>query len=200
MLPGWDSLEATSAYPRWLTYAGFAALFLLGVFEVLGHVYSVHETTLRGAAVKADAKEQAEKNAQEKAAEQERTAKAERDLLELKKRQEPRQIGRIDGEKLIAALKTAQPKGSIDLTCVLGDGEGATFAEQLDKILKAGEWTTTGVSQAVYSGGNPVGGELPFAQPQRHRHMRGHYSKRSHWLDFHCRLLRTHNSPPTTRR
>lgn len=50
MLPGWGSLDVTAAYARWFTYAGFAALFLLGVFEILGHVYGVHETSLRESA------------------------------------------------------------------------------------------------------------------------------------------------------
>ncbi len=55
MLPGWDSLALTSAYAKWFTYAGFAALFLLGVFEIFGHAYSVHEATLTAAAVARDA-------------------------------------------------------------------------------------------------------------------------------------------------
>ena len=39
----------------------------------------------------------------------------------------------------------------------MGDAEGVAFAEQLDKLLKAGGWQTSGVSQAVYAGGNPLG-------------------------------------------
>ena len=46
MLPGWDSLESAAAYAKWFTYAGFAALFLLGVCEILAHVYSTREKTL----------------------------------------------------------------------------------------------------------------------------------------------------------
>jgi hypothetical protein len=53
--PGWDSVAVTSTYARWFTYAGFAALFLLGVFEILGHIYSVHETTLTAVATSHDA-------------------------------------------------------------------------------------------------------------------------------------------------
>lgn len=93
----------------------------------------------------------------EAASQRERAAKAERDLLVLQRRIEPRQIGRVNGEQLIAALKQAAPKGSVDVTCVLGDAEGAAFATQLDQILKASGWTTTGVSQSVYTGGNPQG-------------------------------------------
>ena len=55
MLPGWDSLEVTSTYAKGFTYAGFAALFLLGLFEILGHVYSVHETTLGATAAAREA-------------------------------------------------------------------------------------------------------------------------------------------------
>ena len=46
MLPGWDSLETSAAYAKGFTFAGFGALFLLGVFEVLAFVYSTHKDTL----------------------------------------------------------------------------------------------------------------------------------------------------------
>lgn len=48
-LPGWDSIGLTSTYAKFFTYAGFFALFALLVFEILGHLYSGRETTLREA-------------------------------------------------------------------------------------------------------------------------------------------------------
>jgi hypothetical protein len=45
-LPGWDSLDTVATYARWFTYAGWAALFSLGVFEILAHTYSVRERNL----------------------------------------------------------------------------------------------------------------------------------------------------------
>lgn len=52
LLPGWESLERTSAYARLFTYAGWAALFTLGVCEIISHVYAVHEQTLTNEAKK----------------------------------------------------------------------------------------------------------------------------------------------------
>src|SRR5712691_9500205 len=49
MLPGWDSIESTAAYAKRFTFAGFGALFLLGLFEVLAYVYSAHKDTLASA-------------------------------------------------------------------------------------------------------------------------------------------------------
>jgi hypothetical protein len=47
MLPGWDSIEFTSAVAKWSTFAGFAFLFLLGASEVLTYLYSGREANLR---------------------------------------------------------------------------------------------------------------------------------------------------------
>jgi len=47
MFSGWDSVEATSTMAKWFTYAGFAMLLLLGVCEILAHVYSVRSATLK---------------------------------------------------------------------------------------------------------------------------------------------------------
>ena len=43
---GWNSVESAAAYAKGFTYAGWAALFLLGIFEILAHVYSTHKDTL----------------------------------------------------------------------------------------------------------------------------------------------------------
>jgi len=50
ILPGWDSVAATSAYAKLFTYAGWIALFSLGLFEIFAHVYSEHEKTLSSVA------------------------------------------------------------------------------------------------------------------------------------------------------
>ena len=46
-LPGWESLERTSAYSHFFTYAGWFALFSLVIFEIFAHVYSERRETLR---------------------------------------------------------------------------------------------------------------------------------------------------------
>jgi hypothetical protein len=47
ILPDWNSLAGTNYYTKLFTYAGFFALFMLGVFEVLAYVYSTRNETLR---------------------------------------------------------------------------------------------------------------------------------------------------------
>lgn len=102
------------------------------------------EGTAKAAADSARANERSATIELEAAEQRERAAKAEQDLIEMQHRIEPRQIGRDGGTILIAALKSAQPKGNVAMQAVMGDAEGSAFAEQLDKILKAGGWTTTG--------------------------------------------------------
>ena len=90
------------------------------------------------------------------AKQQEKTANAERSLLQLQRRIEPRRISAEQRLRLIGIL-TPGPKGKVSIDCVLGDGEGQTFANDVDEVLKASGWETDGVNQVVYSGGNPVG-------------------------------------------
>lgn len=101
------------------------------------------------------------------ASEQGKTAKAQRAAdeaqLALKKhleeeieRRKPRQITLQQRARLVEIL-SAGPKGSVDIECVLGDGEGLAFANQIDEVLKAAGWTTTGVSQGVFTPTNPAG-------------------------------------------
>jgi hypothetical protein len=44
--PGWNSIQSTSVYARAFTYAGWAALFLLGIFEILAHTYGNRKDVL----------------------------------------------------------------------------------------------------------------------------------------------------------
>jgi hypothetical protein len=115
------------------------------------------EGTATAAADAARANERAAKIELEAVEQRERAGKAERDLIEMQRRIEPRQIGKDSGTTLIAALRAARQKGTVDIQAVMGDAEGSAFAEQLDRILKAGGWTTTGVSYGMYTGGNPMG-------------------------------------------
>ena len=46
MIPGWQSPESAEAYAKFFKYAGYLALFLLFVFEVVADVYSNHREAL----------------------------------------------------------------------------------------------------------------------------------------------------------
>jgi hypothetical protein len=84
-------------------------------------------------------------------------AQAEKALLELQERIKPRRFTTEQEKNLVAALKASPEKGLIEITCVMGDGEGFAFASQIDRILKAADWPTSGANQGVFSPNNPIG-------------------------------------------
>ncbi len=103
-----------------------------------------------------DAKAAQQKVEIDLAKQQAKTADAEKSLLELQRHMQPRRISPEQRARLVAILAQG-PKGKVSINCVLGDGEGHTFANDVDSALKASGWETDGVNQGVYSGGNPIG-------------------------------------------
>lgn len=103
----------------------------------------------------ADAKAAQQKVETDLAKQQEKTANAERALLELQRRIEPRRISTEQRKRLVEMLSIG-PKGAVTIACVLGDAEGCSFAQQIADVVNASGWPHTGVDQAVYTG-NPVG-------------------------------------------
>lgn len=56
------------------------------------------------------------------------------------------------------------PSGKdVDLTCILGDGEGYNFSTEIKKFLESKGYAVNGVNQAVFSG--PVNGQI-IEQPK----------------------------------
>ena len=88
----------------------------------------------------------------------ERAAKSEKQLVELQEKIKSRQISEEQRTRLITLLSAASPKGLVGLGCVLGDAEGGTLAEQINQILEAAGWPTTGISRASYDGENHPAG------------------------------------------
>jgi multidrug efflux pump subunit AcrA (membrane-fusion protein) len=88
----------------------------------------------------------------------ERAAKSEKTLIELQEKIKSREISQEQRTRLITLLSAASPKGLVGLGCVFGDAESGTLAEQIDKILKAAGWPTTGISPATYDGENHPAG------------------------------------------
>ena len=118
---------------------------------------TVNERTLTLQKAATDAKAAQQKVEIDLGEQKEKTADAEKSLLELQIRMQPRRISPEQRARLIAILAQG-PKGKVSINCVLGDGEGHTFANDIDDVLKASGWETTGVNQAVFGGGgNPVG-------------------------------------------
>jgi hypothetical protein len=92
------------------------------------------------------------------AAQRERAAKAEKDLLEVQEKIKPRRITPEQRDQLVMFL-SQPPRGKVDIMCVLGDGEGLAFAEEVGQVLKASGWEigSGGVSQGAFAPSNPVG-------------------------------------------
>lgn len=115
------------------------------------------EETAEAVAEAASANERTKTLEFEAGKQRERAAEAERKLFELQERTQPRQISEEQRTRLMTLLRAASPKGLVGLSCVRGDAEGGTLAEQIDEVLKAAGWPTTGISQATYDGGHPAG-------------------------------------------
>jgi hypothetical protein len=82
---------------------------------------------------------------------QAKTAKAESDLLEVRKRQEPRNLLATDVEKF-KGLLAGKPHSPIVISCIAGDAEGCTFANQIKYVLVSSGWTITGVYPKTFPG------------------------------------------------
>jgi hypothetical protein len=63
-------------------------------------------------------------------------------------------------EQLVRLIPSSK---DVDLTCVLGDGEGYIFATEIKKFLESRGYKVGGVNQAVFSG--PVSGQI-IEQPK----------------------------------
>jgi hypothetical protein len=105
----------------------------------------------------ANAKTAQQKVETDLAKQQERAAKAEKDLATLRERMQPRHLTSGQQAALIKLL-AGEPKGPVEIICVMGDGEGHKFAMEIDSVFKAAGWTVLGggVSQGVFTG-NPIG-------------------------------------------
>jgi hypothetical protein len=115
------------------------------------------EEAAKAVAEAASANDRAKTLEFERGKQRERAAQAEKQLFELQERTKPRQISEEQRTRLMTLLSAASPKGLVGLGCVRGDAEGGTLAEQIDEVLKAAGWSTTGIARATYDGGNPTG-------------------------------------------
>jgi hypothetical protein len=90
------------------------------------------------------------------AKQQEKTAIAEKSLEDLKETMRPRRLTEEQTATLVKLL-SGEPNGLVSISCVMGDGEGSAFANQISEVLKLAGWPPPGVMQVAYGGGDPVG-------------------------------------------
>jgi len=86
---------------------------------------------------------------------QERTANAEKELVGVKKRQQPRNIDSVYAEGFKHFLE-GKPKSPLVIACVLGNSEGCTFAEHIKRVFVTAGWEVSGVFPRM-TPGNPSG-------------------------------------------
>lgn len=143
-LPGWNSVESATAYAKYFTYAGWASLFLLGVCEILSHVYTVRKDTLVVERTQeAKAADDAEiTRLSKKVGNSEQIAKATEkveqreaaDLLKLQIAGEPRRLTSDQKAKIDKALDGTVRFGVLVASTLL-DGEGKDFGDDFESVL-----------------------------------------------------------------
>jgi hypothetical protein len=87
----------------------------------------------------------------------ERAARAERDLLELQQRVEPRRLTATQRTNLIDLLTKTPHKGHVPVRSPIGDGEANNFASELYEVLKAAGWPNPDIARIGAAGGTPNG-------------------------------------------
>ena len=153
ILPGWDSVEAAAKWHRGFEIAGFVALALLLLFEVLSYVYGNRKDALllaQQSGLSDEERKQREARDQKsaesvaaanEAAERARDAqkRAEEKATELEERLSPRKLSEQQREKLLQLL--SEHKGAeVMLLNVLGNKESQDYRDQFAEIFQRAGW------------------------------------------------------------
>jgi hypothetical protein len=160
--PGWNSVDSATSYAKWFTYAGWASLFLLGIFEILAHTYGARkdalvvaqaeatktkdeaeikrlnkkiEEAVTAASVSTGAIEDAKSVAKEA---QDRAVQAQSELAKFKA---PRAFTPEQRKRIIAKCKTLPGQPFVFL--VDSDPEAVEFLNVIEDILDSCGWTIT---------------------------------------------------------
>jgi len=175
-LPGWDSIEAAARWHRVFEIAGFIALGLLLLFEVIAYIYGNRKDILVAAAEQATAMERSgqeqkaneQRNteitkANQKAAEAQavaqqaadQLAKANQKVSELTQNAIPRSLTPDQRSRLFKFL-SANPKQKIEADVPTGDNEAKVYAGELVDVISSAGWEVSGPNQSFYDF-DPVG-------------------------------------------
>ena len=84
---------------------------------------------------------------------------AERALLELIERVQPRRSNANQEAHVVESLKASPVRGQVRISYVSGDAEGGTFARQINDILRKAGWPARPLIQIVFAS-NPVGASI----------------------------------------
>jgi hypothetical protein len=164
--PGWGSVEAAARWHRGFEIAGFLALGLLLLCEVLAYIYGNHRDTLAIEAEHAASRERSTKEQQanekrnaELAAANQRAEQAEKKVAEVAQAAADRVLT-PEQRKNIGALLAAHPKYKIYLICNMGDQEGFRFMKPFLDLFRDNGWDIgASPAQGMYTN-PPVGVQI----------------------------------------
>ncbi len=178
MLPGWNSIEATSDLHDVFEIAGIIILALLVFAEIAAYAYGHRRDELIAADASAALAErqnaektaQSERNAAEEsirrelAAAQTEAGQARIKSDQLDKRAAPRSISSTQRAALIKALAPFTGQ-SVSIESILGDQEGKAFAAEFVSVFHTAGWVVDTVSENSYDV-NPVGLQVAVNQAE----------------------------------
>lgn len=172
LVPGWNSISGASWWSNFYFWFGIVCLFLLGITEIVSHIYTLRKDVLVEAAESnASARRQAEQqqeNIRREAATAELQRKAtegEQALAKLRRQQAPRVLLPAQQAALIAAARPFAGQ-KFRVASVMGDSESRHLMDQITFALDAAGWDhggSEGLVQSLYTQ-NPVGIEVAISQ------------------------------------
>jgi hypothetical protein len=161
-IPGWDSVEAAAKLHRWFEIAGFVALALLLVFEVLAYIYGNRRDELvivadqAGATERRQHQEQADQQRNAEVAEaNRRAAAAQAQAEQLRQQAAPRALSPTERHQIVAFL-AGKPTGVFIIKATIVTADARNYGEQIADAFRASGWTVT-VQNVMFSGSNIMG-------------------------------------------
>ncbi len=154
--PGWNSIETAATYARVFTYAGWVSLFLLGIFEILAHVYGVRKDALVVAHAQAiKSTDEAEITRLKKKVEfaqsvasgasgaaskaEEMVMQEQAARLHIEEKLAPRHLSKEQQQRIIAKCKAVSGKPFVPL--VNQDPEAIDFLNVIEELLDSCGWS-----------------------------------------------------------
>jgi len=146
LLPGWNSVDAAARWHRGFEIAGFIALALLLVFEVLAYLYANRKDALLSANEQRAAESRRRQEQQENQKRdsevneaREEASEAQAKIRELEATNKARQLTENQASELRKAL-SAHPGWNILIVTQIGDQEATDYAQGFSAAFNKAGW------------------------------------------------------------
>jgi len=156
-LPGWNSIDAAARWHRGFEIAGFVALGLLLLFEVIAYVYGNRKDVLVAAAeqvaARAGASQNEEANQQrdaEIAEANRRAAEAEAQTRQLQQQAAPRALSQVERNRITAFL-AGKPAGAFVVKASVVAPDARAYADEIATLFRTAGWDVR-VDNAMFTG------------------------------------------------